>query len=274
MTADIAHRRLVAEPIIAYKTARLARLPDGSVGFGPMSADGIYRTSAVAQCRPVIGVTPGRRWIWGVDDQAVDEHDAPHPDCACGFYATVDRRSPTAGQVSLRVALTGTVIVHQRGYRAQRQQVMAVEIPQMCGCGATDVVGLSPCSPFRPVCRQCSDAHPVDPMSLSDLAGDLCVDVAWCEPATTPASITLTFQASTVQFQQAMTNAMQQLGQAAALTSQQFQTFFAVDPANLMIVDDDQEPEHPLDAKRRRDEERRQRLEQLAGPRRAPKTLR
>jgi hypothetical protein len=276
-------RRLVAEPIMAWKTATLTgTMWSDELAFKPLSAPGTYGTTEVAECRPVPGVTPGHRWMWSYDgkrgvDDGPPEHDAPHPDCACGFYATKDRTAPAVDVVALRVELTGTVIVHERGYRAQRQQVVAIEIPKMCRCGRKDVIGLLPMAPFRPLCPRCSDRIPVRPAVLSDVAGRLGLDVGWCEPVAgvdrwnrggfvPSASVIGSFGVSFAQMQQAMQQAMQQTIQAMQSSAQ-------LTKAMLDELLDDDEPVHPLEAKRRRDEARRQRLEQLAGPRRGPRNI-
>lgn len=284
MTTELEDRRLVAEPIMGWKAAALVDVPGVGPRFQPISASGTYGTVEVAECRPVHGVTPGYT-MWdqlralpvGLLAGPVPTHDVPDPDCACGFYARKERADLALsggrrGQVRLRVALTGTVIAHERGYRAQRQQVVGVEIPKVCGCGDRDhIVGLwvvGPSTYYRPVCRSCAAHAGIEPIALADMTALLGVDVAWCDPTPAWPEITFHFGVSAAQFQQAMTKAMQDLMSAAQLTTYQFNASFGP-----LFDDPAPEPEHPLDAKRRRDEERRQRLEQLAGPRRAPRNL-
>lgn len=63
--------------------------------------------------------------------------DAPHPDCVCGVYALAtpqdvcDRywcelRSPYWNGLLVRVALSGRIVEHEAGYRAQYAQVTAI----------------------------------------------------------------------------------------------------------------------------------------------------
>lgn len=65
-------------------------------------------------------------------------HDGtPDPGCTCGFYAAPadmlpDWRRP--GCVELDVQLSGRIIEHERGYRAQFQTVLAARVPN-CMCG-------------------------------------------------------------------------------------------------------------------------------------------
>lgn len=56
----------------------------------------------------------------------------PQLDCSCGFYALKESVKPTEGIV-LEVELYGTVIVCERGYRAERQRVLGVTLPAKCG---------------------------------------------------------------------------------------------------------------------------------------------
>ncbi len=55
-------------------------------------------------------------------------HDAPYPQCACGFYArkAPDASLPTNGNATLVVHLTGRVMEYVGGYRAQHQTVVEV----------------------------------------------------------------------------------------------------------------------------------------------------
>lgn len=73
---------------------------------------GIYTVDAVAEC----GVSPGR-------------HEAPDVNCCCGFYGVkdwhiLDYDDRTA--YYMEVEFYGTVVVCERGYRAQKQRILAV----------------------------------------------------------------------------------------------------------------------------------------------------
>ncbi len=68
----------------------------------------------------------------------------PGLDCRCGFYAFRDRaravdllgqltaRHPARSYVLLTADLDGEVLEYERGYRAQRQRVLRIEIPGVC----------------------------------------------------------------------------------------------------------------------------------------------
>lgn len=283
MTA-VDDRRLVAEPIMAYKTARLDRTGGPGAWFQPLTADGAYGIDETATCRPVFGTrshqflgeflgTRGGHRVRG-------GHRAPDPTCACGFYARKERRTPGRHTVALRVALSGTVIVHEHGYRAQRQQVVAVEIPRdPCWCGQP-AEGIYPeLLRALPGCT----AHASAP--LSTLAGELGIDVAWCEPvddhlAEYTAALNRSFRilsdmtdrmvrdyadAFRTVFQGTWTPTDETSGRDGAKVDR-----FIKDEASWDAAVAD--PVHPLEAKRHRDEARRRRLERLAGPQRPPRT--
>lgn len=94
----------------------------------------------------VAGVAMGAPYT--VDDAAVcgagHAHPAPALGCACGFYGLVDRRdaaaqvgrraAPHGGVVAAlcRVEFSGLVIEHQRGFRGERQRVLAVSLLPWC----------------------------------------------------------------------------------------------------------------------------------------------
>lgn len=131
-----------------------------------------YRADDWAKC--------GRWEAWG------DTHPAPVVDCTCGFYAMRDREAvePVGGIAVLEVELSGRVIRHERGYRAERQRVMSVAVDRLCwgwlenGCTA-EPVGLS----YRraqvvPTCQEHSEGRSA---SLLEVAGVLGTEVRWGE---------------------------------------------------------------------------------------------
>jgi len=75
-------------------------------------------------------------------------HRAPDERCQCGFYAfrpdarLASHLRPRSGQWLLEVRLSGKVVVHEHGYRAERQRVIAITPPTRCVCerGAPTVV--------------------------------------------------------------------------------------------------------------------------------------
>lgn len=84
---------------------------------------------------------------YGVDTLAKCRRHSCRPpglDCRCGFYAFRDRsralqvlgslgsRHPARSYVLLTVDLDGAVLEYESGFRAQRQRVLRVEIPDAC----------------------------------------------------------------------------------------------------------------------------------------------
>lgn len=69
------------------------------------------------------------------------QHRAPDPDCSCGFYAVpADKLPEYAGAygdqtILLLVELSGRVIEHEAGYRAEHQRVVEARIPHCRWCG-------------------------------------------------------------------------------------------------------------------------------------------
>ncbi len=122
------------EPIHAVKRAHVRLAPDGtSATLTGLSAGGRYAVDARAWCPR--GCT------------------VPTPSCRCGFYAMhgdVESRDLSANvpwaqraeplSVRLDVALSGVVLEYELGYRAERQRVLEVGIPDRCvPCAAEGV---------------------------------------------------------------------------------------------------------------------------------------
>lgn len=67
------------------------------------------------------------------------EHRAPDWDCSCGFWAVPADKLPKhasdyGSQLILQVELSGDIIVHDEGYRAEHQEVLQVMIPDCPFC--------------------------------------------------------------------------------------------------------------------------------------------
>ncbi len=111
-------------PIIAYKTADLTIRKGGPPRLRSHFTGWEYNGADRAFCRKTSGQT--------VRDTF---HRPPILDCACGFYAvnTFDRVQREYGRmfgaVLLEVELFGKVIVHEYGYRAERQRILHVGLP-------------------------------------------------------------------------------------------------------------------------------------------------
>jgi hypothetical protein len=114
------------EPIVAVKRAHVRLSPDGrEATLTGMTAGSRYAVDARATCPR--GCT------------------TPTPTCRCGFYAmrsdVESRRLPSEAtwarraeplSVRLDVELSGVVLEYELGYRAERQRVIEVGIPDRC----------------------------------------------------------------------------------------------------------------------------------------------
>lgn len=164
-------------------------------------------------------------------------HHVPELSCECGFYAFFDReqavellgrRGGAAGGTVVRslleVELTGTVVEHERGYRAEHQRVLGVVVLPWCADCAGDgrlvraaafgtdgapalsasewgglpaLLGdrlhpeirlLEEWSCLRPLCELCAVAQERrQVLSLADVAGGLGTEVRWMDPDLVPA---------------------------------------------------------------------------------------
>jgi hypothetical protein len=108
------------EPIRAVKRAVLRYTGEG-VTLAATAWEHTYGPDATAVC-----LQPPER-----------SHRTPAPDvhCTCGFHALRERRVAKVAifpYVWLDVELLGRVIVHERGYRAGRQRVLAVLAGSAC----------------------------------------------------------------------------------------------------------------------------------------------
>lgn len=114
-----------ATPIVARKQARLA-MERGEVVFRPAlfrQLGAPYRAVARATC-------------------PLEDHEAPHVNCSCGFYAVADDDAlwrlgaHQPNLAILDVELAGRVIEHEHGYRASNQRAIAVWLRPTCvRCG-------------------------------------------------------------------------------------------------------------------------------------------
>lgn len=175
-----------SEPIRARKLAWIVRLTDPHLpererwGFQGASVGNIafYRPESRSVCL-----------LTGT------HHDAPQPDCTCGFYAvkrvTGDHR--TAGFfVALDVDLYGRVIRHTAGWRAEKQRVIKVTIGSICAlCGTRKATCLGfsgrvlnsnagPLQLLHALCDKCAPTFDTgERLTLADVSGYLGVEVAW-----------------------------------------------------------------------------------------------
>jgi hypothetical protein len=186
-----------------------------------VSVGGAYRSEDVAEC------TLGR------------PHRAPSLDCHCGFYAFTERSHATrllGGTAAFdatsvisalgRVDLHGTVIRHQHGYRAERQQLLSLQLLPYCSdCASAGritpsvVLGGGPSprrirtsvetgtdsylaplkpprrmtgwTPLHPLCDGCAAPRTVradgSVLALPEVSAALRTDVGWLERDVVPA---------------------------------------------------------------------------------------
>ncbi len=123
-------------PVAAWRAANLRirnkTLELVSLNHGPLAIDG------VAECSPRTTVFVASSWQTSVSpgfvaacDPAAPEtktHPAPDPDCTCGFYGVTDESDADTGAVMLEVEFSGRIVVHEKGYRAERQRVLRVHV--------------------------------------------------------------------------------------------------------------------------------------------------
>lgn len=152
-------------PIIAWKSAACRVDKAGkSIGLwsGPLTGKQ-HQIEAVAEC-------------------VYRNHKAPAIACGgsstagCGFYSVMDEEAivPRGAVVRLEVELSGTVIAHQSGYRAEKQRILSVTFgPGMCEGFLCRKVPTQVHFPFgegndpRPVCDQhAPDNGRVAPLAL------------------------------------------------------------------------------------------------------------
>jgi hypothetical protein len=124
---------------------------------------------------------------------ALDDHDAPHADCSCGFYAVADesqlwRLGADEPELAvLEVELAGRVIEHDHGYRASDQRVLAVRFHGVCvRCGRrAEAFAQRRFGGLVPACARCA-RRPLSPEEVSESLG---VPVHFTTDDPAPASI-------------------------------------------------------------------------------------
>jgi hypothetical protein len=162
------------EPIVGLKYAAVVIDDEGEFRFQSTTS-----RSGHARCYDVEG-----RAVC----QSGREHRAPSWRCTCGYYAMGDAATlRTAWErigidpdwAMLEVELTGRVIEHDRGWRGQRQTILAAVWDDRCSrCGQATATGFILPTRFgtavRPVCRPCGRREWTSP---ADLAGRLGTEV-------------------------------------------------------------------------------------------------
>lgn len=114
-------------------------------------------------------------------------HAAPAIECSCGWHAV---RSPgeldgvvrvQRDAVLLDVELGGTIVEHERGFRAERQLVLGVRFPAGCYWCGDGAVALVPGRRWRAACERCSVLRFRSPVTCSAASGLLGVSVDFGE---------------------------------------------------------------------------------------------
>jgi hypothetical protein len=159
------------EPIVGLKFAAVVIDDEGEFRFQSTTS-----RSGHARC-------------YDVEGQAVcqsgREHRAPSWRCTCGYYAMGDaaalrsaweRIGIDSDWALLEVELTGRVIEHDRGWRGQRQSVLAAVWDDRCSrCRQATATGFLLPNRFgtavRPFCRTCGRKDWTSPSELSGRLG-------------------------------------------------------------------------------------------------------
>jgi len=153
----------VAQPrpgvIRAQKTARLT--PDRGAPFRGSGVYIRYGAKDTAQC---CGFS-ARSYRGGEAPDDKGAHEAPHPDCSCGFHAHLHGpRLDCCGRYAwlLDVELHGRIIEHADVYRAQCQRVISVTPSRKCcassGCLLDATVYALRDGYILPCCVRCLQA--------------------------------------------------------------------------------------------------------------------
>lgn len=157
-----------ASECTGWKIAAVLAVPDAEGGASFVLegvAGGRYRAAAEAEC------------LLGRD------HDAPFPECSCGFHAwhnlplalRYESTICVRGWVLLQVELGGEILVYEHGVRAAAQDVLGVVVPHCdCGAVAAGVELRSLPSHCTPSCATCVEGELV---SFSRLGSALGVEV-------------------------------------------------------------------------------------------------
>lgn len=118
-------------PILGFKGYSVAWAPGGKfhlVGFaGPVMQD------ADAFCHSIGSFVA----IFSTPEDHIACTGTPDLRCSCGWYAMRDRDQVTLGGAAaiVDVELSGRVIVAERGFRAEHQRILRIELPACYFCG-------------------------------------------------------------------------------------------------------------------------------------------
>jgi hypothetical protein len=125
-------------PILAHRYAQIVSTPDGFMFKSVTDYGTTFGIDAEAACR-VHATTRGMAWSYGLGPMPewMKPHRPPGAHCQCGFYAVPADKLPEYrySGVPLLVELSGRVIEHEFGYRAEHQRIVEVGRPMCPGCG-------------------------------------------------------------------------------------------------------------------------------------------
>jgi len=126
------------QPILAQRAARLI-FHGNSHHWASLNQGAEFGVDADARCN----LREQYRSFGTYARNPYDHDGCPSVDCHCGFYAVPCDIEPWAedgAYVTLLVELSGTIIEHEKGYRAGHQRVMECRIPPCRFCGAVAAV--------------------------------------------------------------------------------------------------------------------------------------
>jgi len=170
--------RMQVDPVVGFKTVTL-KLRSGSLELSGM-----------------------RRAYKGVTEKATcsaypkpdTEHEAPLLSCTCGFYAYNSLAPLEYGKrasITATVEMFGTVIAHEKGYRASHQRVTGLQVGRACDlCAAfgderrvSDAFYFTVNGEAKRLCAEhgalSERLNASMKMSLTELAERLEVEVGW-----------------------------------------------------------------------------------------------
>lgn len=131
-----------SDPIHAFKALTLsAACRYRSIGGGhDVSVEGVLtaecKKRAIAGMDAWLNAYVLRSWGSGKSEETAPDHKAPHVDCSCGFYGVKKHAieeclstysTPTTWLAE--IYLSGTVIEFEKGYRAEKQEIIALYAP-------------------------------------------------------------------------------------------------------------------------------------------------
>jgi hypothetical protein len=166
------------EPIRAWRGVSLVYSADG-ITLGAMNSQyGTFGTEATAECK--------------APDILYPRHGAaPGLNCTCGFYGVKKKLDAFSGAFVAEVDFYGTVIEHERGYRAEYQRVLSLRVGSrrcmgVSGFTCTQVAEVVTWATYWPascllLCKSC--AKPFQSATLPEVAGQLGVEVRWDTPS-------------------------------------------------------------------------------------------